>query len=267
MQCAYCTCGMIMAGVGAPAPEPRPEPSGDRRVHGWQYLPVRHLSADHRRDPHGRAGREGGQPMNDRTGIATELDRRTSRSSPSATSCARARPTGSSSIAATSSRRWAAASSSSTCWIGTPTEAEAQPPGGRSRGAAAAAASRAPGHRRLAAHRRGRPDRGLHRQGRGRPEHPDLADPGRRRGAARAAPSSIRMVMADTQLTPFDMGTFGSRTTPDMSRRLRRAAAAAREIAHRPRRRDLEGRPRRADRRPTGPSSAPGPRRRSPTAS
>ncbi len=41
--------------------------------------------------------------------------------------------------------------------------------------------------------------------------------------------SSINMVMADTQLTPFDMGTFGSRTTPDMSRRLRRAAAAARE--------------------------------------
>ncbi len=46
----------------------------------------------------------------------------------------------------------------------------------------------------------------------------------------RAAPSSIRMVMADTQLTPFDMGTFGSRTTPDMSRRLRRTAAAAREM-------------------------------------
>ena len=42
-------------------------------------------------------------------------------------------------------------------------------------------------------------------------------------------PGSIQMVMADTQLTPFDMGTFGSRTTPDMSWRLRRAAAAARE--------------------------------------
>ncbi len=40
----------------------------------------------------------------------------------------------------------------------------------------------------------------------------------------------VRMVMADTQLTPFDMGTFGSRTTPDMSRRLRRTAAAAREV-------------------------------------
>ena len=46
----------------------------------------------------------------------------------------------------------------------------------------------------------------------------------------RVAPSSIHLVMADTQLTPFDMGTFGSRTTPDMSRRLRRTAAAAREM-------------------------------------
>jgi len=45
-----------------------------------------------------------------------------------------------------------------------------------------------------------------------------------------AAPGSIRLVMADTQLTPFDMGTFGSRTTPDMSRRLQRIAAAAREL-------------------------------------
>jgi isoquinoline 1-oxidoreductase len=44
------------------------------------------------------------------------------------------------------------------------------------------------------------------------------------------APSSIQLVIADTQLTPFDMGTFGSRTTPDMSRRLRRTAATAREL-------------------------------------
>jgi isoquinoline 1-oxidoreductase len=45
-----------------------------------------------------------------------------------------------------------------------------------------------------------------------------------------ADPATIRLVMADTQLSPFDMGTFGSRTTPDMSRRLRRTAAAAREM-------------------------------------
>ncbi len=41
---------------------------------------------------------------------------------------------------------------------------------------------------------------------------------------------SIEMVMADTERTPFDMGTFGSMTTPNMSPRLRRAAAAAREL-------------------------------------
>jgi nicotinate dehydrogenase subunit B len=40
----------------------------------------------------------------------------------------------------------------------------------------------------------------------------------------------IEMVMGDTQLTPFDMGTFGSRTTPTMSPQLRKAAAASREI-------------------------------------
>jgi nicotinate dehydrogenase subunit B len=38
----------------------------------------------------------------------------------------------------------------------------------------------------------------------------------------------VAMVMADTALTPFDMGTFGSRTTPTMAPQLRRAAAAAR---------------------------------------
>ena len=45
----------------------------------------------------------------------------------------------------------------------------------------------------------------------------------------RIPPDSVTLVMADTQLVPFDMGTFGSRTTPDMNRQLRRAAAAARE--------------------------------------
>ncbi|MBV9471076.1 MAG: xanthine dehydrogenase family protein molybdopterin-binding subunit, partial [Abitibacteriaceae bacterium] len=41
--------------------------------------------------------------------------------------------------------------------------------------------------------------------------------------------SLITMVMADTDVTPYDMGTFGSRTTPTMSPQLRKAAAAARE--------------------------------------
>jgi isoquinoline 1-oxidoreductase len=42
--------------------------------------------------------------------------------------------------------------------------------------------------------------------------------------------SSIRLVMGDTELTPYDMGTFGSRTTPTMSPQLRKVAAAAREL-------------------------------------
>ena len=41
---------------------------------------------------------------------------------------------------------------------------------------------------------------------------------------------SVRLVMGDTALTPFDMGTFGSRTTPTMSPQLRRVAAAARDL-------------------------------------
>ncbi len=41
--------------------------------------------------------------------------------------------------------------------------------------------------------------------------------------------SSIQLVMADTALTPYDMGTFGSRTTPTMTPQLRKVGAAARE--------------------------------------
>ena len=40
----------------------------------------------------------------------------------------------------------------------------------------------------------------------------------------------IELVMGDTQLTPFDMGTFGSRTTPTMNLQLRKVAAAARDL-------------------------------------
>jgi nicotinate dehydrogenase subunit B len=41
---------------------------------------------------------------------------------------------------------------------------------------------------------------------------------------------SVRMVMADTALTPFDAGTFGSRTTPTMTPQFRRVASAARDL-------------------------------------
>jgi isoquinoline 1-oxidoreductase len=41
--------------------------------------------------------------------------------------------------------------------------------------------------------------------------------------------STVHLIMGDTDLTPFDLGTFGSRTTPTMAPQLHKAAAAARE--------------------------------------
>ncbi len=41
---------------------------------------------------------------------------------------------------------------------------------------------------------------------------------------------SIQLVMADTDRTPYDMGTVGSRTTPVMAARLRAVAASLREL-------------------------------------
>ena len=41
--------------------------------------------------------------------------------------------------------------------------------------------------------------------------------------------SAISIIMGDTDLVPYDAGTFGSRTTPQMGMQLRKAAATARE--------------------------------------
>src|SRR5579863_1721934 len=41
---------------------------------------------------------------------------------------------------------------------------------------------------------------------------------------------SITMIMGDTDLTPWDMGTFGSRSTPTMGPELRNMASAARDL-------------------------------------
>lgn len=41
---------------------------------------------------------------------------------------------------------------------------------------------------------------------------------------------AVSLVMGDTALTPFDLGTFGSRSTPQMGTQLRRVAATARQL-------------------------------------
>ena len=45
----------------------------------------------------------------------------------------------------------------------------------------------------------------------------------------RCPAGSVQLVMGDTARTPWDMGTFGSRTTPTMAPVLRKMAATARE--------------------------------------
>ena len=46
----------------------------------------------------------------------------------------------------------------------------------------------------------------------------------------RVEPAAVSLVMGDTRLTPYDAGTFGSRTTPFMAPRLAAAAATARDL-------------------------------------
>ena len=42
--------------------------------------------------------------------------------------------------------------------------------------------------------------------------------------------SSVKLIMADTDLVPYDAGTFGSRSMPDMLPQLRKVAATARRV-------------------------------------
>jgi CO/xanthine dehydrogenase Mo-binding subunit len=46
----------------------------------------------------------------------------------------------------------------------------------------------------------------------------------------RVDPAQISLIMGDTDLTPWDMGTFGSRTTPTMNLELRRGGSVARDV-------------------------------------
>ncbi len=48
-QCGYCQSGQIMKAAELLASQQEAEPRPDRRAHGRQHLPLRHLSQDHRR--------------------------------------------------------------------------------------------------------------------------------------------------------------------------------------------------------------------------
>jgi len=103
-----------------------------------------------------------------------------------------------------------------------PSDAPAQESG---RGFGATTAQRS---LRLDPHLRRQQDHRLHRQNRNVARTPALRSRNscrRTHGPLTPSPWS----MGDTDLTPYDMGTFGSQTTPQMGTRLRTMAAAARQ--------------------------------------
>lgn len=75
------------------------------------------------------------------------------------------------------------------------------------------------------------------------------------------AVEAVRVVQGDTDLCPFDIGTFGSRSMPDAGEALRRVAAGAREVLSKL---VAEGWAAAADRGPDGQSTAHRGARRSP---
>ena len=56
-QCGYCQSGQIMQAAALLARNKSPSRDADRRAHGRQSLPLRHLPAHHQRHPARRAGR------------------------------------------------------------------------------------------------------------------------------------------------------------------------------------------------------------------
>ena len=241
LQCGYCTPGMIVARGRPAAARTRSRATQEiARGAGRQHLPLRHLPRIVARRPARRA--------RERAGRRERRDAPTRPSSPSATSSREGPP-----YRFELDRRDVPPGCSAAAlvvWLAAPTRAAQES------GRGGSGRTVRPDDRRLAAHRRGRRGHRLHRQGRGRPEHPHLAGAGGRRGAARAAVDSIRLVMGDTDLVPFDTGTFGSRTTPTMAPQLapspppraRRCSTwpprTGRSTARRSRAADGQGRPR-----------------------
>ena len=71
-QCGYCQSGQIMQAAALLARNKSPTRDADRRAHGRQHLPLRHLPAHHQRDP---ARGAGGLTMTHDISIAPRLPR------------------------------------------------------------------------------------------------------------------------------------------------------------------------------------------------
>ena len=212
MQCALLYRRNDHDRARTPPREPQPDAPGDRRVHGWEYLPVWDLSADHRRPPQGRADarRRRADERPHRMIRDRGRDRHRARAlrvlrraglplragSPRLPQGDRRRPPGPLPAGSRRRRRRGPTPRRSAAW--------GRRTGGQS------------GPQDLGAW--------LHIGEDGRISvYTGKAEVGQniRTSLAQAVAeelrtpvASIHMVMADTKLTPYDMGTFGSMTTP-----------------------------------------------------
>ena len=231
MQCGYCTCGMIMSGDRPVGPK-NADPCRREIVRSWRGIfaaagPIQRIV----RDPPGRRRTRKEHRHEREAAIVPEVlleperyefVRRTAL--PVRSGCARMDPPRFSENVGGRDRRLPGAQRSAHDVAG------AGAAGGGA-GVRGFGGNHAAGAFRLAAHRR---DRGRS------PSTPAKVEVGQNARTSlkqvvaeelRICPStSIRLVMADTEFDPFDMGTFGSGTTPRMAPQLRRAAAALREL-------------------------------------
>ena len=170
-QCGYCTSGDDRLGR-RPAPvEPEAERRRNRRVALGQHLPLRNVSA-HPRRPCSRRRARGPRDEPPPDGRARRPRSRARAARGPAPSLVRRRP----------ARLPEVLGGGLLVCLAVPDDAR-----GRAGVRPHAQRPRASeGSRRLAPRRQGRPRHGLHRQGRGRTEHPDLARPAGRRRAARS---------------------------------------------------------------------------------
>ncbi len=205
-QCGYCTGGMIMSALGLLQKSQDPLRAGNPPLHERQRLPLRRLSAHCRRHPRGRQDDDGRCKMIDHDVFNAGVR--------SASSCSSRPATASLWTAANSSRPWAAAWSCSP-WPARPWPRNPALPGRRGgRGGQVPADINAWLHIG---------EDGVVTVFTGKAEVGQNIRTSLTQAVAeelRAPVASIKLVMADTHLTPFDMGTFGSMTTPQMASRL-----------------------------------------------
>ena len=235
MQCAYCTSGMIMTGSGAAANKSESFGTGSFKIHGRKHLPVRNAAADCCRRSQSRKRFEGVQPMTPKLIIDSLLQSGTARQPDAPEASAfiieperyelTAAPTYYFELHRREFFKFLGAGILVFCVL---KDASAAQESGRAAAAPGQFGEPLPkdigawlhiGENGIVTVYTGKVEIGQNiRTSLSQAVSEEL----------HVSVNQIEMVMGDTQLTPFDLGTFGSRSTPTMNLQLRKVSAAAR---------------------------------------